>query len=186
MGTNQCFNCGKEGHFSRNCPMGRQGQGGQNQQQRQQRPQLHAAQASIEGPRINQGRLEAPQHPDAHVHAFTKADVEAGPFTVVTGQILVTTYYANVLFDSGASHSFISRKFANGLNYAQDRISQAFLTALPSGEMLSSNSWLRHVPIRVAERELHVDLIVLEMANYDVILGMDFLGKYRAIIDCGA
>ena len=119
MGTNQCFNCGKEGHFSRNCPMARQGQGGQIQQQRQQRPQLHAAQASIEGPRISQGRLEASQLPDAHVHAFSKADVEAGPSTVVTGQISIATLYANALFDSGASHSFISRKFTDGLSYAQ-------------------------------------------------------------------
>ncbi|KAL5546500.1 hypothetical protein UlMin_006187 [Ulmus minor] len=34
------------------------------------------------------------------------------------------------------------------------------------------------------EKELYVDLIVLDMYDYDVILGMDFLAKYNATIEC--
>ncbi|XP_062112898.1 uncharacterized protein LOC133824052 [Humulus lupulus] len=33
-------------------------------------------------------------------------------------------------------------------------------------------------------RELYVDLIVLDLSDFDVILGMDFLSKYGASIDC--
>ena len=51
--------------------------------------------------------------------------------------------------------------------------------------MLSSY-WLRAVPVVVSEREMSVDLVVLNMIDYDVILGMDFLSKYRATIDCKA
>ena len=51
--------------------------------------------------------------------------------------------------------------------------------------MLSSN-WLRAMPVVVSEREMSVDLVVLDMIDYDVILGMDFLSKYGAIIDCKA
>ncbi|KAL5575507.1 hypothetical protein UlMin_017206 [Ulmus minor] len=36
----------------------------------------------------------------------------------------------------------------------------------------------------VTEKELYVDLIVLDMYDYDVILGMDFLAKYNATIEC--
>ena len=36
----------------------------------------------------------------------------------------------------------------------------------------------------MADRELYVDLIILDMYDYDVILGMDFLTKYNATIDC--
>ena len=42
------------------------------------------------------------------------------------------------------------------------------------------------MPVVVSERELSVDLVVLDMIDYDVILGMDFLSKYRATIDCKA
>ncbi|CAH9130500.1 unnamed protein product [Cuscuta epithymum] len=49
--------------------------------------------------------------------------------------------------------------------------------------MLSTH-WLRAVPMSIAGRELFVDLIVLDMRDYDVILGMDFLQKYSASIIC--
>ena len=31
---------------------------------------------------------------------------------------------------------------------------------------------------------MYVDLIIIDLYDYDVILGMDFLGKYNAVIDC--
>ena len=38
----------------------------------------------------------------------------------------------------------------------------------------------------ITERELSIDLVILDMVDYDVILGMDFLSKYGATIDCKA
>ena len=31
---------------------------------------------------------------------------------------------------------------------------------------------------------MYVDLIIIDLYDYDVILGMDFLGKYNAVINC--
>lgn len=47
-----------------------------------------------------------------------------------------------------------------------------------------SNYWLRNVPIIIYGRTLYVNLIVISMNDYVVILGIDFLRKYNAIIDC--
>ncbi|KAL5561945.1 hypothetical protein UlMin_031692 [Ulmus minor] len=55
---------------------------------------------------------------------------------------------------------------------------------LPSGATLLSDSWLQATPVIIDGRELYVDLVVLEMHDYDVILGMDWLSKYNAKIDC--
>ena len=63
-------------------------------------------------------------------------------------------------------------------------MSEGFTTALPSGEVIVSTHWLRAVSMRIVDRELFSDLIVLEMYDYDLILGMDFLGKYNASIEC--
>ena len=91
-----------------------------------------------------------------------------------------------MLFDSGATHSFISTMFDNCLGRNKDNIRQTFRTVLPTGDIMLSNYWLRIVLVVIFERELSIDLVVLDMVNYDVILGMNFLSKYKATIDCKA
>ncbi|KAL5549921.1 hypothetical protein UlMin_000097 [Ulmus minor] len=126
--------------------------------------------AKPDGTTTPPGKIEMPE-PTARVYAYTKRDAETGSTDVVTGQLLVANCYARVLFDSGATHSFASHIFAD---------------SLPSGEILLSSYWLREVPINIADKELRVDLVILKMVDYDVILGMDFLGEYGASIDCKA
>lgn len=65
-----------------------------------------------------------------------------------------------------------------------DRIGHCFSTSLTSGEVLLSTYWLHAVPIIIVDRELYVNLVVIDMCHYDVILGMDFLRKYNAAIEC--
>ena len=130
-----------------------------------------------------QGRIEAPE-PLARIYAYTKGDAEAGTSHVVTGQISITTYDVIALFDSGATHSFISLEFAQKLGGSVRRIEQPFNASLPSGEILWSNFWIQNVPIMINGRELLADLIAIKLHDFDVILGMDFLGRYNARIDC--
>ncbi|XP_077223463.1 uncharacterized protein LOC143857076 [Tasmannia lanceolata] len=39
-------------------------------------------------------------------------------------------------------------------------------------------------PVRIGNRELLADLILLELFDFDVILGMDWLYTHRALVDC--
>ncbi|KAL5578375.1 hypothetical protein UlMin_020074 [Ulmus minor] len=179
-GTNVCFIYGKEGHFAKNC-FAKVDQGPN--QPIIQGSRLNAAQVKMEGPSITQSRLEAPET-NARIFTFSRNDAEAETSNVVTGQLSVAKMSAYVLFDSSATHSFISNSFADRLNWVRDRMNQSFHIALPSGEVLLSNYWVRHVPIVFSGRELHADLVLIKMYDYDVILGMDFLGKYNALIEC--
>ncbi|KAL5569387.1 hypothetical protein UlMin_025962 [Ulmus minor] len=124
--------------------------------------------------------------PNVKIYAYTKGDAEAGGSKVVTGQLLVVNKIARVLFDSGATHSFISAMFVDCLDKHVECIRQAFRTVLPSSDIMLSSYWLRVVPVVISERELCADLVMLDMTDYDVILGMDFLSKYGAMIDCKA
>ncbi|KAL5539165.1 hypothetical protein UlMin_046037 [Ulmus minor] len=181
-GTLVCYQCGKEGHFAKNC-LNKPSVGNQQGPTKAPASKAYAMQAKVEGPSTSQGKLEAPE-PNTKIYAYAKGDAEAGISNVVTGQLYVANLTTYALFDSGATHSFISTMHANQLDRRKDIIPQTFRTSLPSGEVLLSVYWLRAVPIILSERELYVDLIVLDMYDYDVILGMDFLAKYNATIEC--
>ena len=138
-------------------------------------------QAAIEGTPISQGRLEAPQ---AQLFAYTNADTLASTSNVVAGQTLLKSCDVYTLFDSGATHSFISTKLALSLSSCKDRVPSLLKTALPSGEILLSKFYLKQVLITINGVELYADLIAIEMKDFDIILGMDFLAKHNTIINC--
>ena len=51
-------------------------------------------------------------------------------------------------------------------------------------KVLYSDMVLKTCFITVEDKELSVDLIVLDMDEYEVILGRDWLSKYHIKIDC--
>ena len=52
------------------------------------------------------------EQPQARVFAMTREEAKATP-TVITGNISIFSINAHVLFDPGATHSFISQLFAS-------------------------------------------------------------------------
>ena len=105
-------------------------------------------------------------------------------YNVESSQLSLASYDMYALFDSGATHSFISTKLALSISSDKYRTSRILRTSLPSGEILLSKFFLRKIPITINGVTLKVDLIAIEMKDFDVILGMDFLGRNNAIIDC--
>ncbi|KAL5540177.1 hypothetical protein UlMin_043726 [Ulmus minor] len=184
MRLNVCYKCGKEGHYAKGCTVKVPTDDRQNRAH-PQNTHLRAMQARLGGPIEEHEKKEVPE-PNARIYAYTRDDAEAGTSKVVIGQLLVANKHALVLFDSGATHSFASTSFAGGVDRGKDVINQTFRTALPSGDVMLSNYWLRNVPIVISGRELSVNLVILDMHDYDVILGMDFLTKYEATINCKA
>ena len=65
-----------------------------------------------------------------------------------------------------------------------DLLNEMCIVSLPSGENLTSQFGFKAISVKIAKRELLVDLMVLEMVDYDLILGMDWLSKYNATIFC--
>ena len=54
----------------------------------------------------------------------------------------------------------------------------------PLGHSVNVNIVYKNCPIIIHDREFSADLIVLPFCEFDLILGMDWLSKHRAIIDC--
>ncbi|XP_010531650.1 PREDICTED: uncharacterized protein LOC104807906 [Tarenaya hassleriana] len=59
-----------------------------------------------------------------------------------------------------------------------------FTVRTPAGETLTVQGTLQGVPLDICGRQMTADLIVVPVGVYDLILGIDWLTKYQAYIDC--
>ncbi|XP_073121728.1 uncharacterized protein [Henckelia pumila] len=57
-------------------------------------------------------------------------------------------------------------------------------TTIVTGEELSSDLIIRGCSVQMQGHELLADLIILNMSDFDVIFGMDWLSRYEATINC--
>ena len=58
------------------------------------------------------------------------------------------------------------------------------LITSPLGHSVRVNRMYKNCPLMVRDREFLVDLIALPFHEFDLILGMDWLSKHWAIVDC--
>jgi hypothetical protein len=102
---------------------------------------------------------------------------------VVLGMFFVRSHPAIVLFDSGASHSFISSSFVVKHHLPITIMKQTMLVSSPGGEMRTKYI-CPVVSITIRGVDFLVNLIVLDSRGIDIILGMDWLRKYDIVILC--
>src|ERR1041385_899161 len=101
---------------------------------------------------------------------------------IVLGRLLVCLVPATVLFDSGASHSFICSAFAMSLDLPREQLPRPLSVCSPGSRMESSRV-VPDVEIRIQGIVFTTSLIVLPRSDIDVILGMDWLVQHKANID---
>ncbi|KAL4016708.1 hypothetical protein IC575_024365 [Cucumis melo] len=117
------------------------------------------------------------------VFATNKTEAERAG-TVVTGTLPVLGHYALVLFDSVSSHSFISSAFVLHARLEVEPLHHVLSVSTPSGECMLSKEKVKACQIEIAGHVIEVTLLVLDMLDFDVILGMDWLAANHASIDC--
>ena len=103
----------------------------------------------------------------------------------MAGTIHVAGKPTHVLFDSGATHSFVTPEVAARFwdCFVVDRINVAVLT--PADRTLQADQCIKNVPLVIQGKEFVADLLVVPLEGYEVILGMDWLSSYRVQIDYG-
>ncbi|GJU02588.1 reverse transcriptase domain-containing protein [Tanacetum coccineum] len=103
---------------------------------------------------------------------------------VVTGTFLLNNRCASILFDTGADRSFVSTQFSALINIAPTTLDHGYNVELADGRIIWVNTVLLGCTLNFLNHPFHVDLMPVEMGTYDVIIGMDWLTKYQAVIDC--
>ena len=89
-----------------------------------------------------------------------------------------------MLFDSGASHSFIATSLVIELGLEIETLEEPLYVSSPLGTRTRLGMIFRGCELEISGTLLTVDLRIMDMSEFDVILGMDWLTAYRVVIDC--
>nr|AAL77161.1 Putative polyprotein [Oryza sativa Japonica Group] len=127
-------------------------------------------------------RRAGPRFIQARVNHASAEEAQTAP-EVVLGTFPVNSIPATVLFDSGATHSFISKKFVGMYGLRKEELSTPMRVHTP-GNSSTSVSFSPSVLIEIQRLPFLANLILLESKDLDVILGMDWLTKFNGVIDC--
>ncbi|XP_027905956.1 uncharacterized protein LOC114165566 [Vigna unguiculata] len=160
----KCYNYEQMGHYARQCPNKKPAEGTpqQNKQQKVLTKRLRAA-----------GR----------VFALTSTDaIQSG--NLILDKCLLFNHSVLLLFDSGATHSFVSKECVSRLGLVVCDLGCDLTISTPASGQVSTNSVCVGCSIEVARRRFKVNLICLPLEGLNVILGMDWLSNNHVVIDC--
>jgi hypothetical protein len=131
---------------------------------------------------MSKGAAQKPLSP-ARVYALVPGEPEGGS-EVVIGTVPILGIEASVLFDLGATHSFISVVFVRLSRLVVRTLELGLAVTTPVGKTVVCKRVVCEYLVSICGGVLPANLIVLPMFSYNVILGMDLLTKHSTIIDC--
>ncbi|XP_070039208.1 uncharacterized protein [Nicotiana tomentosiformis] len=105
---------------------------------------------------------------------------------VIIGILPVCSHNAYSIIDLGSTFSYMTPYFAINLGLEPGKLSEPFLVSTLVGESVRVTRVYRGCIVSVQGRSTEADLIELEMVDFDVIVGMDWLCSCYDILDCRA
>ncbi|GJV96834.1 putative reverse transcriptase domain-containing protein [Tanacetum coccineum] len=167
--TQKCHKCNKAGHFARDCRSSGNTNVANNQRDNRANPKGNGC-FECGAPVGNAKRKgNASRDPDSNV---------------VTGTFLLNNRYASILFDTGADRSFISTAFSSLINIAPTPLENSYDVELADGKIVEVDTILRGCTLNFLNHPFNINLMPVELGSFDIIIGMDWLVRYHAIIIC--
>src|SRR5262249_912409 len=100
--------------------------------------------------------LDRERHVPGRVYNMTEIEAAEDP-NVVTGEVSIFDQPVRSLFDTGASHSFISMTLVTRLGLPMEPLDGVFCIAMPSGETMYSKCTVSSCPVKINEKCYPVD-----------------------------
>ena len=90
----------------------------------------------------------------------------------------------HALVDPSSTHSYICIEQLSDKLSLVEPLAYDMLVTSPLRHSVRVNRVYKNYPLMVHDREFSVDLIALPFHEFNLILGMDWLSKHRAIVYC--
>ena len=97
---------------------------------------------------------------------------------------LLSRLWAKILFYSGASHSFVAASYVTALGLEVETLEESLHVSSPLGIRVRIDQICWDCELDISGILLMVDLRVIDISEFEVIIGMDWLTAHRVIIDC--
>nr|GEU60803.1 putative reverse transcriptase domain-containing protein [Tanacetum cinerariifolium] len=121
----------------------------------------------------------APAKVYAEGHVGTNPDSN-----VVTGTFLLNNRYASILFDTCADKSFVSTAFSSQIDITPTTLDHYYDVELADGRIIRLNTIIQGFTINFLNHPFNIDLMLAELSSFYIIIGMDWLARYQAVIVC--
>ncbi|XP_069144450.1 uncharacterized protein [Solanum lycopersicum] len=105
---------------------------------------------------------------------------------VISDTLFLCHRPATVLFDPGSTFSYVSIYFAPRLGMRSKSLAEPVQDSTPVSEFFVVDQVLRSCLVTIQGYDTRADLIILDMIDFYVILGMDWLSPYNVVLDCYA
>jgi hypothetical protein len=156
------FNCGLSGHFARECPA----------------PKKNVAHGHATHP-PHGPQVVAVAKTD-RVNYIAMEDILDGK-KVLTGTFSLDIYPIVTLFDSDATHDFISRACTQRCQLVIQHIDTPYMISTPAGKIVTKQM-VMHTPLNFAGKIYKPSLIVMDGQGLDIILGMGWMKAHKALL----
>jgi hypothetical protein len=135
-------------------------------------------------PNQDRGRKQKVQVRQGKLNLTTLEELPEGAH-IMTSIFLVFNQPALILFDSGASHSFISQKFGAKCQLHFYHTKASFMIATLGGK-IATNQLNRNVTISLGSKIIKTTLLILGLEGMDIILEADWMTQHRVVLDVAA
>lgn len=188
MGTDVCYWCGMPGHVIKDCPRRRRGDmaqptGSAVASSSSVPPSGRGEQFPIGRSRGIRGAASSSVAQNCTYALGTRQNLEASP-DVVIGTLSIFSHKVYALIDPGSTLSYFTPLVARKLGRTSKLLNKPLAVSTPTGESIIARRVYCDCIVTICDRDTLADLIELEMVEFDVIMGMDWLASCYATVDC--
>jgi hypothetical protein len=115
------------------------------------------------------------------LNVTTMSDIQEGA-SMLTGTFSINDTPVKILFNSGATHRFISENLLGNLCLMGSLTKSAYKIITPGGN-ISSHTLAFGVLLKLGSKTIQFNLIAISLEGMNVILGMDWMTQHKVVLD---